>query len=89
MSQTPRFFSPPPAECQSESVAAPAEVVQGEGTHLLSHFNRWLDAEAAKASESFDDAQQSGLHRWEFGQRVARCHAASRMVEEFKRGLRA
>lgn len=142
MSQTgfssPRPLSPAPVQQgQSESVAAPAAAVQGQGTikcaacgstntescchpaefcqaicnncnaplnadgslwvekvePTLDQFQRWLETEAHKANAIFDEAQVSGSTldklRWDLGQRVARCRAATKMLMEYKRGLRA
>lgn len=79
-------FSPVPAqESQSESVAAPAEVGQGQGTITLEQFQRWMEDKAhaaySKVSGSYGYPTSEDLA---YALIVAECRAVTKLLMQFK-----
>lgn len=87
-------LSPVPAhKSQSESVAAPAEVGQGQGTKTLDQFQRWLETRAHEASRAFDEAPAVGDtkqdHQWPCSTLISSCRVATSLLMLFKLEQRA
>lgn len=78
-------LSPAPADNQSESVAAPAEVGQGQGTITLEQFQRWMEDKAhaaySKVSGSYGYPTSEDLA---YALIVAECRAVTKLLMQFK-----
>lgn len=84
-------FSPVPAqERQSESVAAPAEVGQGQGTITLESFQLWLENKARAARAEYFKGPQGETLSQEiercrpFTDFIARTRVATELLMQFK-----
>ncbi|MEQ6436733.1 hypothetical protein V8Z74_17145 [Comamonas sp. w2-DMI] len=82
-------LSPPPGQQdQSACLAAPASVDQVEGTHVLEHFQRWLEdrahdaAHATWPSPSLNETPSN--HEFRCNAMIHSCREATALLMMFK-----
>lgn len=89
----PRLSPAPAQEIQSDSVAAPAEVEQEQGTSTLEQFQRWLETKAHSSSAVICATEP----RFSWSEDVyidhslviAECRVATKLLMQFKQELHA
>lgn len=83
-----RFSPVPVQERQSESVAAPAEVGQGQGTTTLEQFQRWLETKARNSAAVIGATEPrfswSGDAYLDHSLVIAECRVATKLLMQFK-----
>ena len=78
------LLSPAPAhKSQSESVAAPAEVGQGQGTITVQELQRWLDKKAAAARQAIKEGCDFSDRKCVHEPAIDYCRIASALIREF------
>lgn len=84
-------LSPVPAqESQGDCVAAPAEVVQGQGTPTLEQFQRWLETRAHAAHARYFNGPEGETLAQElnrcrpFTLQISECRVATSLLMQFK-----
>lgn len=75
--------STPAQESQSESVAAPAEVGQGQGTITVQELQRWLDKRAAAARQAIQEGCDFFDRKCVHEPAIDYCRIASALIREF------